>query len=321
MERRTFLASAGTGLTTATVGCLSQETRGDSSEANAEATATTAEESLAETGRTAEKTHIEAGGSVERTVGTASLEDRGLRRAHHVAFGNPTEEPHRGTIAVSKNDEAVFEESVELEANASIVVSLTDLDTYTVRVVAPELDATEAISIDPGHFTCNVTRTTVSVREDGTLDSMGISTRMACPGVVTETAAADESASHTLGTDPIPADTGKGSHTLVLRNPSEETWTTRLIVENDSTAQFDGVYTVEPEATVLVTLSESGTYTVSMDVLETGTTITEQVTPGNFDCNQSSTRAEIDASGELTASTVSTLMACDVETNSTNEST
>jgi hypothetical protein len=57
-----------------------------------------------------------------------------------------------------------------------------------------------------------------------------------------------------------------------------------------------------------------------MGVLETETTVTEQVTPENFDCNRSSTRAEIDDAGELTVNTVSTLMDCDVETNSTSES-
>nr|WP_233512075.1 hypothetical protein [Haloferax sp. Atlit-12N] len=267
-----------------------------------------------------ERTHIKSGDTVERTVGTKSLEERGLRKAHHVAFGNPTEETHHGTITVSKAGETVFEESVELEANASIVVSLTDLDTYAARVTVPELDATEEVTISPSQFTCNVTRTTISVQDDGTLDSIGVSTRMACPGVVSENASTDGLASHTLGDDPIPADTGKFSHTLMLRNPSDDTWTTRILVEDDSTTQFDGVYTVEPEGTVLITLSERGTYTLSMGVIETGTTVTEQVTPKNFDCNESSTRAEINAAGELTASTVSTLMGCNIGANTTNES-
>ncbi|WP_245708200.1 hypothetical protein [Halobacterium jilantaiense] len=214
----------------------------------------------------------------------------------------------------------MFEESVELEANASIVASLTDLDTYTARVAVPELNAAEEITIAPSQFSCNVTRTTVSIQDDDTLDSMGISTRMACPGVVTETASADGLASHTVGDNPIPADTGNFSHSLRLRNPSDKTWTTRILVEEESVAQFDGIYTVEPEGTVLITLSESGTYSLSMSVLETEAMETEQVLPENFDCNESSTRAEINAAGELTANTVSTLMACDIETNSTNES-
>ncbi|ELZ47954.1 hypothetical protein C464_07700 [Halorubrum coriense DSM 10284] len=214
----------------------------------------------------------------------------------------------------------MFEESVELEADASIVASLTDLDTYTARVAVPGLNATEEVTIDRSQFSCNVTRTTVSIQDDDTLDSMSISTRMACPGVVTETAPADGLASHTLGDNPVPADTGRFSHSLRLRNPSDETWTTRILVEKESVVQFDGVYTVEPEGTVLLTLSESGAYSLSMSVLETGATETEQITPENFDCNESSTRAEINATGELTANTVSTLRACDIETNSTNGS-
>ncbi|WP_338072082.1 hypothetical protein [Haloarcula rubripromontorii] len=267
-----------------------------------------------------EETLIEAGDTAERTLGSESLEEHGLRKPHHVAFGNPTEAAHQGTITVSKANETVFEESVELEANASIVVSLTDLDTYTTCVTIPELDATEEVTVEPGQFTCNVARTTVSIQEDNTLDSTSVSTRMACPGVVTEIALTDELASYTLGHEPMPADTGEFSHTLMLRNPSDKTWTARILVENDSTTQFDGVYTVEPRGTVLLTFSEKGTYTLSMAVLETETTVTEQVTPKNFDCNESSTRAEIDGEGELTANTVSTLMACDSETHSTNKS-
>ncbi|WP_258560400.1 hypothetical protein [Halorhabdus salina] len=265
-------------------------------------------------------THIETDATAERTIGTASLEERGLRNTHHVAFTNPTERTHKGTITISKASEPVFEESVELEPNASIIGSLTDLGRYSVGVSIPELDAEETISVEPSQFTCNVTRTTVSVQDDNTLDSMAVSTRMACPGVVTKTVPADGLASYTLGDDPSPADTGEFSHTLMLQNPLEETWTARILVENDSTAQFDGVYTVEPEGTVLLTFTESDTYTLSMSVLKTEATVTEQITPENFNCNESSTRAKIDAAGKLTAKTVSTRMACDVETNSTNES-
>jgi hypothetical protein len=293
---------------------------GAASESDSKPESNTSESAKGETDQLLEQTVIEAGDTAERTIGTGSLEERGLRTAHHVAFGNPTEETHHGTITVSTASEAVFEESVELQANASIVASLTDLGTYTVRVAVPELDATEEVTIEPTQFTCNVTKTTVSVQEDGTLDSTSMSTRMACPGVVSETAPSDKVVSHTLGDDPIPADTGQFTHTFILRNPSGEMWTARMLVEGGSTAQFDGLYTVEPESTALITLTESGTYTLSVDVLETEMTATEQVTPKNFDCNQSSTRAEIDSEGGLTVNTLSTLMACGTETNSTNES-
>lgn len=320
MKRRLFLASAGIGLSTAAAGCTSQAALSASPESDSEPESNTSESTQDETEQKSEQTRIEAGDTVERTIGTASLEERGLRTAHHVAFGNPTEATHHGTITISTASETVFEESVELQANASLVASLTDLGTYTVRVTVPELDATEVVTLDPHQFTCNVTKTTVSVQEDGALDSTSISTRMACPGVVSETAPSDEVVSHTLGDEPVHADTGQFTHTFMLRNPSDETWTARMLVEGDSTAQFDGVYTVEPESTVLLTLTESGTYTLSVDVLETGMTASEQVTPENFDCNESSTRAEIDSEGALTVNTLSTLMACRTETNLTNES-
>lgn len=314
MERRTFLASAGIGLVTAAAGCTSQATSGGEPETDLDTT-TTSSDARSGTKPMSEQTLIDAGDTAERTIGGASLDERGLRTPHHVGFENSTEETHQGTITVSKANETVFEESVELEANASIVASLTDLDSYTTRVSVPELDVTEEVAIDPIQFSCNVNRTMVSLQEDRTLDSTSISTRMACPGVVTETVPADERVSHTLGNDSSPADPGKSNHSLVLRNASDESWTTRILIEDDSTAQFDGVYTVEPKGSVLVTFSESGTYTLSMDVLETGAAATEQVTPENFDCNESSTQVEIDATGELTANTVSTLMACNAAIN------
>jgi hypothetical protein len=320
MKRRTFLASAGIGLATAAAGCTTQAPASGASEEDSETTTPTPESRQTATEQTSERTLIETGATAERTIGTASLEERGLRETHHVAFRNPTEESHQGTITVSKASGVVFEESVELEANASIVVSLTDLGTYTTRVTVPDIGSTEEVTIDPSQFTCNVTRTTVSIREDSTLDSVSVSTRMACPGVVTGTVPANERMSYTLGNGSVPADTGESNHALVLQNPSNETWTARILVENDSVVQFDGLYTVESEGTVLITFSESGTYTLSMSVLETEAMETEQVTPEYFNCNESSTRAEIDAAGELTVNTVSTLMACDVEINSANES-
>lgn len=319
MKRRTFLASAGSSLATVAAGCTSR-IPSSRAERDSETTTTTSADAQPETEQLPESTLIEAGDTAERTIGGASLEERGLRKAHHVALGNPTGETHHGIITVSETNETVFEESVELDANATIVMSLTDLNTYTTRVTVPEMDATEEVTIDPDQFTCNVTRTTVSIQENNTLDSMSVSTRMACPSVVTETASTAKPASHALGGDSTSTDSGNRSHTLMLRNPSDKTWTTRILVENDSTAQFDGVYTVEPEGTVAITLSESGTYTLSVGVLETEMTIAKQVTPENFDCNQSSTQVAITAAGQLTANTVSTLMACDTEINSTNES-
>lgn len=320
MKRRTFLASAGVGLSIAAAGCTSQVAGSGSTETDTETASNTSESARDGTNQTLDQILIEAGDTAERPLGNASLDTRGLRKPHQVAFGNPTNEIHHGTISITTTSETVFEESVKLEANASIIASLTDLETYTVRVTVPALDATEVVTIYPRQFTCNVTKTTISVQEDHTLNSISASTRMACPGVVSETVPADETVSETLGDDSTSADTERSTHTFMLRNPSEKTWAVRMLVENDSTAQFDGVYTVEPEGTVLITLNESGTYTLSSDVLETDTTVTEQVTPENFDCNQSSTRVEVDAEGELTVNTLSTLMACGPKTNSTNES-
>ncbi|TKX44871.1 hypothetical protein EXE41_12935 [Halorubrum sp. SD690R] len=320
MKRRMFLASAGIGFSTAAAGCTSQAVSSRSPEADTEKTANTSESTQNETDQKSAQTLIKAGDTAERTIGAGSLDTRSLRKPHHVAFRNPTEETHHGTITISTASETVFEESIEFEANTSLIASLSDLNLYTVRVAVPTLDATKEVTVEPDQFICNVTKTTISVREDRTLGSMSVSTRMACPGVVSKSVPADERVSHTLGEDSTSTDSERGSHTLVLRNSSDETWTARMLVENDSTAQFDGVYTVGPAGTVLITLGERGTYTLSVDVLETEGTITEQATPENFDCNQSSTQVNISAGGELTGNTLSTLMACSTEVNSTNES-
>lgn len=319
MKRRTVLASAYAGLTTVAAGCISQTPSSGAAETGSETAATTSGDTQTETELSGE-TLIEAGDTAERVIGDESLEERGLRNAHRVAFGNRTGDTHHGAITVSKAGETVFEEAVEFEASATLTVSLTDLDTYTARLTVPELDATEAVTIDPRQFTCNVAKTAVSIQDDSTLDSMGMSTRMACPSVVTERASADKPASHTLGDNSTPADTGRLSHTLVLQNSSNKTWTTRILAEKDATPLFDGVYTVEPEGTVAITLSRSGTYSLSVGVFETALTVTEQVTPEDFDCDQSSTRAEITAAEDLIVNTVSTLTACDAGMNSTNES-
>ncbi|QCD67170.1 hypothetical protein [Halomicrobium mukohataei] len=106
---------------------------------------------------------------------------------------------------------------------------------------------------------------------------------------------ADAVASRTLGdgsADEGPEDT---THGVTLRNESDRTWTARLLVDGDAGPLFDGVYTVAPGGRVRLTLAERGTNSVSFDVLETGGTATEAVPSSSFDCNESSTRATIDA--------------------------
>ncbi|WP_018258812.1 hypothetical protein [Halomicrobium katesii] len=302
MERRAFLTTIGVGLTAAG-GCLSPGSA--DSQATDPSTDTTQS-----TGRDRfEGALVETGETVERTVGTGTLKERGRRRPHRVAITNSTDERKRVTVSLERSGTTVLAEAFTLRSAATVEIALTELGRYALTVTVPAADATETISLGPDHFTCNVTKTSIGIQDDGSLDVLSTSTRMACPGVVTEEVSADAVASRPLGADSSDDDREETTHGVSLRNESDRTWTARLLVDSDAGPLFDGVYTVAPGGRVRLTLAERGTYSVSFDVLETGETATEAVPSSSFDCNKSSTRATIDADGELSVSTMTTLMA------------
>ncbi|MBO4249074.1 hypothetical protein IL252_14740 (plasmid) [Halomicrobium sp. IBSBa] len=316
MERRAFLTTVGVGLT-AVSGCLS------AGSADSQATDFSTDTTRSTERDRFEGTLVETDETVERTVGTGTLEERGRRRPHRVAVTNSGDEPKQVTVSLERSGTTVLEEVFTLRSAATVGIAFTELGSYDLTVTVPAADATEAISLGPDRFTCNVTKTSIGIQGDGSLDVLSTSTRMACPGVVTERVSADAVASRTLGDDSTDEDPEETTHGVALRNESDRTWTARLLVDSDAGPLFDGAYTVAPGGRVRLTLAERGSYSVSFDVLETGGTATEPVPSSSFDCNESSTRATIDADGELSVSTMTTLVACpestpDTTTNSSS---
>ncbi|MFC7073094.1 hypothetical protein ACFQJ7_12475 [Halovenus rubra] len=322
MERREFLTTASIGITTAVTGCLSQASSTGSSEPDMEDSTPTRDQPTTETNTTPESTRLKSGETAKRTLGSGSLDESGLRKPHHVALSNQSEQTQTVTLTIQRAESTVLDERFELTVDATVDVSLTDLDTYDAEVTVAATETTETVTIDPAQFTCNVVRTTMSVQADGSVDSAAVSTKMACPGVVTATVDADESVSHTLGDEPVPQDTGAEVHNVLVHNPSNQSWTARVLLDQATTPRFDGLYTIAPNGTVLLTLTESDTYDMEVEVLETDSVETAQIASEDFDCNESSTRAEIDDEGALTMSTVSTRMACgtDVENGTSDDS-
>ncbi|WP_313696247.1 hypothetical protein [Halorarum halobium] len=267
-------------------------------------------------------TVVKADETDERTLGSGALEARGLRKPHRVALTNPTDERREATLSIVRSGDALLDERFDLAAAATVAASLTDLAPYDVEAALPATDATESLTIGTEQFTCNHTRTGIGVQADGSLDSTSISTLMACPGVVTERVDGDGLAPQVVGDEPVPADTGKGIHDVVIENPTDDSWTVRLLVDDPSTTRFDGVYTLEADTRAIVTVTESGDYGVDLRVVESDAVATAALSPGNFDCNDSSTTARLDAEGGLDVTTVSTLMACgtDAGNGSSNES-
>ncbi|WP_193788386.1 hypothetical protein [Haloferax mucosum] len=311
MQRRQLLAAVGIGLTTAVAGCTSQASTGEGEDAELDTTTATGTETETETAP--EPTAVAAGETTTRTIGTGSLDDSGMRKSHNVVLTNQTETSESASLTITQAGKTVLDERFELASKAAVAVPITDLGSYEVRATLTATDATETVTISLEQFTCNVTRTTIGVTADRALTSGSVSTLMACPGVVTERVPADGSTSKTLGDEPVLADTGKGTHTVLLRNPTDETWTARIQIRTVSAPQFDGLYTVESNGTVLLTLSEDGNYALDIGVIETGATATEEVGPKNFECNRSSTRGEITTDGGLDVATSATLMACETD--------
>ncbi|WP_323171126.1 hypothetical protein [Natrialba sp. PRR66] len=317
MERRTVLASIGIGLTTAAAGCLSETDAtadpGSESESNPESESTPENDdrSLATQAESAPTT-VESGATVDRRIGDETLADSGLRKPVQVALTNRASETHTPALVIERDETTVLEESFELGADAAVHVSLSDLDEFTVRATLPDAEQAETVTVGRDQFDCNATTATIAVQDDGTLESSVISTLMACRGVVTATVERDETNSTTVGAMPGASeqDAADAKHGVVVHNPTAQTWTTRILLEESSDPTFDGVYTLEPGATAEIELAESGEYDLDVTVLETDATEHEQIGATSFDCNTSTTQAELDAAGTVDLTTISTRMAC-----------
>ncbi|ELY99175.1 hypothetical protein [Natrialba asiatica] len=313
MERRTVLASIGIGLTTAAAGCLSETdaTADPGSESDSESGPESDGRSLATQAESA-PTAVESGATADRLIGDETLADGGLRKPVQVALTNRASETHTPALAIERNETTVLEEAFELGADAAVHVSLTDLDEYTVRATLPDAEQEETVTVGRDQFDCNATTATVAVRDDGTLESSVVSTLMACRGVVTATVERDETNSTTVGAVPGASEqeSADARHGIVVHNPTAQTWTTHILLDESSDPTFDGVYALEPGATAEIELAESGEYDLDVTVLETDATDHERIGATSFDCNASTTQAELDAAGTLELATISTQVAC-----------
>lgn len=339
MERRTLLATVGIGAATVAAGCLSRSNESDDPETDTTPSDDTDPASAASTndgaGSETADERIASGETDRRTVGSGDLDGDGLRTPHTVALANRTDETVEATFEIRRDDAAVLDERLTLEADASIAISLTELARYEVEASVSGAATTETIGLDA--FGCNGGQTTIRIQPDGRFETGTISTLLACPGVVTERIAAGESVEHTIGggfgaggsDDGGAGDDGSSDdggseeqHSLGLHNPTQETWTLRAVLADSAGVLFDGVFTLEANASVNLPIAEPADYEFDASVLETDASASEAVPSEQFDCNVSSTNATVDADGELAIRTISTMIACDASADdrSTNES-
>lgn len=301
----------GIGATAAAAGCLSRATSIDpENESSPDETESKANDPASDD----ETERIESETTGRRTIGSGSLDGNGLRTPHTVALANRTDEIVEGTFTIRTDGDVAFEETVELEPDAVLSVSLTEFARYEVEASIPDAGAatTETVGLDV--FDCNGGQTTIGLRPDETLESTTVSTRLACASVE-ERVPAGESIEHVIGgVGAGEAENGDDAkHALRADNPTAETWTVRAQLSEDAQAVFDGAFTLEPGAEAVLLIAESGDYEFEASVLETDAAATESVGADLFDCNSSSTTASVDAEGELDVQTISTLIACGVD--------
>ncbi|OIB56375.1 hypothetical protein [Natrialba sp. SSL1] len=327
MERRTVLASIGIGFGVTAAGCLSETdaTPVEGSEPNPNSEGGTSERA-SDPGeqplstQNDSPTAVDPDTTVDRQLGDETLESTGLRKPVQLVLANRRSEEQTPTLVVERDETTVLEEAFELGPDATVHVALTELGEYTARVVLPETEQqperTESVSIGYEQFDCNQTTATLAVTDEE-ITSHVASTLMACSGVVTATVDTGETseneATAPAGFESDGTESGPG-HALVVHNPTDETRPTRVLIdtaaESPSSPLFDGVYTLESDATAAVDIPESGEYELTVARLDSDAVDRTQIDTGEFDCNSSTTRVELDAAGALESVTMSTRMAC-----------
>ncbi|ELY94344.1 hypothetical protein C482_18587 [Natrialba chahannaoensis JCM 10990] len=325
MERRTVLASIGIGLGVTAAGCLSETdaTPTEGSEPNPDSEGGTSERATDPdeqplSTKNNSPTAVDPDTTVDRQLGDETLESTGLRKPVHLVLANRRSEEQTPTLVIERDETTVLEEAFELGADAAVHVAVTDLGEYTARVVLPETETqperAETVSIGYEQFDCNQTTATLAVTDEE-ITSHVASTLMACSGVVTATVDEGETseATATAGLGSDETESGPG-HTLVVHNPTDETRSTRVLIdtmaESAPAPLFDGVYTLESDATAAVDIPESDEYELTVTRLDSDAVDRTQIDTGEFDCNSSTTHVELDAAGALESATMSTLMGC-----------
>lgn len=311
MKRRAFLGTVTLGITTI-AGCLS---RADPDEQPSGESGQTPTDQPAPSEQTSDHERVPTGETTDATLGEGTLSDDGARRPHGIVLENPTDETRIGALVVRRPDDSVaLEETYELEAGATVAVSLTDPLRYSADVTIPETGASDTVDVELAWFDCNSSSTNFTVQSDGQVEHATVSTKMACTNVDTEHVSAGEETSLSVGDGSLSEGGERKPHGVTVTNPTDDTWTGRLLIVGEKRPLLDGIYTLEPEASASVTLTEAGRYQGTASIPATGGSASFEVEPDQFDCNNSSTNVTIGADGTIDATTVSTLMACQTGT-------
>ncbi|MFK8213151.1 hypothetical protein [Haloferax volcanii] len=305
MHRRTLLAATGTGLAAVLTGCTASA--GDGADDGNSTTESTPDPTP--TPEPVDAVSVASGEHLTTVVGDGPAGDDGALKPHHIRLENPTGEPWTARIDVSRPLGAGHAETYELDADATVNVSLRVPADYEVTVtdVATDADATEAVG--PDDFDCNRSWTAFSPG-DGGVSVSGGSTRMACGSHVV---GADDAVTVGLGDGSLPTGATK-PHGLAVANPTDAADVVEFAYETPAGAvAFGGAYRLEPGARVGASLTEVREVTLRVVRRnESGEETTEAVTveTSQFDCNASSTTVSLTDDGGFEARTLSTLLFC-----------
>ncbi|AFK19415.1 hypothetical protein E6P09_11565 [Haloferax mediterranei ATCC 33500] len=330
MQRRTFIAAAGSSLAAALAGCTASadDENGDSDDSTPDPTP-----------EPTDAVTVETGERLSAVVGEAPTNTDGMLKPYHVRLTNPKSKPWTAKIDVSPALGNRHVETYELQTDATVSVALRLPAEYEVTVTDVHAETTTTETFTPDDFDCNESWTAFSPG-DGEISVSGGSTRMACqPPVIP----ADDSVSVSVGDGSLPDDMTK-PHSVSISNPPAESEKTEasneseesndpkkletvtLSLETDEEAvAFGGTYQLEPGARLDVALTEARKYVAKVERGADGdgeqATKSVDIKESNFDCNASTTAISLQADGGIKAATMSTLMYCgDIEGNESNES-
>ncbi|AGB15599.1 hypothetical protein Halru_0980 [Halovivax ruber XH-70] len=302
MKRRQLLAATGLGVTSMMAGCLQEfrpardeDDRGDTQERGS----TPADDS---------PTPVPAGETVERDPTDGQL--GGRRSPHAVFLTNPTKTERTVALAIEQGGETILDESFTVQPEGAAKVAISRFAAYTVEAAVDGSSESATETVERTQFDCNATSVQLELQADGTLSSSTLSTMMACGNVVTERVASGETVAHTVGTIEE-SDEMQGEHTISVSNPTDRTWTARVLLEDEEITRFDGLFTVEPDATADVRFDRNGSETIATRVLDTGASAAVDLEKKDIGaCNVATTTVQLTDDGTLETSTESTDLGC-----------
>ncbi|MFC3956997.1 hypothetical protein [Halovivax cerinus] len=306
MKRRHVLAAAGLGATAATAGCLQR--------LDATTPADTQPRGSTPDGDTppsdaARSTRVPSGGTVERAPGDDTSGIGGRRSPHAVFLTNPTNTGRTVALVIVQGGKTLLDEAFAVEPEGTVAVEIRRLAAYTVEATVEGSGETETATVERAQFDCNATSVQLELQADSSLSSSTLSTLMACGNVVTDRVASGERVEHTVGTIEQ-SDELDGHHTVSVENPTARPLTARLLLGDGERTLFDGLFSVEPDATADVHFDRNGSDRIEARVLETDASATVDLEEAGLGCTAARTTFELTEGGVLDTSTISTDLAC-----------